>query len=61
MSKSGRANTFDEKYGKIIEEMNDYLRDNGLNMISWTYENGNRFKIRLSKKFFTTKQKDCKT
>ena len=52
--KSNRVETFDDKYGKIVEEMNDYLRDHGLNMISWTYENGNRFKISLSKKFFSS-------
>lgn len=47
-----RVETFDEKYMPVIEEMNNYLRDNGLNMISWTDTKGNTFKIHLSKKFF---------
>ena len=47
-----RVETFDEKYMKVVEEMNVYLRDNGLDMISWTDDKGNTFKIRLSKKFF---------
>ena len=51
---SNRVETFDDKYYKIVQEMNEYLRDNKLNMISWTDTNGNSFKIHLSKKFFST-------
>lgn len=50
-----RVETFDEVYGQTVQEMNQYLRDNGLNMISWTDDKGNTFKIRLSKKYFKEK------
>jgi len=55
-SSSNRVETFDDKYYAIVQEMNQYLRDNGLNMISWTDDKGNRFKINLSKKYFTRKE-----
>ena len=53
---SNRVQTFDEKYYNIVKEMNEYLRDNGLNMMSWTDVEGNSFKIHLSKKYFSTKR-----
>lgn len=47
--------SFTDKYNKLVEEMCEYLREDGLDMITWTYENGNKFRIKLSNKFFKEK------
>jgi hypothetical protein len=57
-SSNNRVKTFDDKYFAVVQEMNQYLKCNGLNMISWTDDRGNSFKIHLSKKYFSALQDD---
>ena len=41
---------FNEKYDKIINEMQDYLMSENLQMINFTYTNGWKFKLSISKR-----------
>ena len=38
---------FDQKYGKIIDEMKQYLLADNLRMINFTYTDGWRFKLNI--------------
>ncbi len=51
-AKIDNGKTFDEKYTDIIQEMEKYLIENHLKMISFTNIDGWRFKLNIPQKDF---------